>query len=312
MMDTMVPTDRWDTDHMPDLTGKVVIVTGGNTGIGLQAANAFAGKGAETILACRNKTKSLQAVAWIKKRVPEARVRYMHLDLGSMASVRRFAELFKSDYSRLDILLNNAGVILVPYKATDDGFESQVGINHLGHFALTGHLIDLLEKTDGARVINISSKAHRKGRIDFDNFQYPSGKGFSRIGAYSRSKLANLLFTCELEVRFRNAHINAMAVAAHPGYSYTDFGRATFFKVLRYIFYPLVVTITQSSARGALPSLRAAVDPEAKGGDYYGPGGRGERKGYPVKVRSNDASHNANDARLLWEISEELTGVRYL
>jgi NAD(P)-dependent dehydrogenase (short-subunit alcohol dehydrogenase family) len=308
----MIPVDRWDTGQMPDLAGKVVIVTGGNTGIGLQAAMAFARKGAETILACRNEAKAIKALELIIRRVPEARVRYMHLDLGSLATVRRFSENFKKEYSRLDILLNNAGVIVIPYQTTEDGFESQVGINHLGHFALTGLLIELLEKTIGARVVNVSSKVYRKGRIDFDNFQYESGKGFSRIGAYTRSKLANLLFTFELDRRFQKARINALAVAAHPGYSYTDFGRETVFKVLRYLFYPLVVTITQSPARGALPSLRAAVDPEVKGGDYFGPGGRGERKGYPVKVQSNSAAQNAEDARLLWELSEELTGVRYL
>lgn len=304
--------NSWDTMQMPDLNGKVVIVTGGNTGIGLQAAIAFARMGAETILACRNEAKALRAVRQIKRDIPEARVRFLHLDLGNLGSVHRFAQSFRASYSRLDILLNNAGLILNPYRTTDDGFESQMGVNHLGHFALTGLLMDIISKTDGARVVNVSSRIYRRGRMDFDNFQYASGKGYSRIGAYSRSKLANLIFTYELDRRFRKASINAKAVAAHPGYSYTDFGRARFFKVLRYMFYPLVVAITQSSASGALPSLRASVDPGVKGGDFLGPGGRFEIKGYPVKVRSNGASHNKKDAFLLWEISEELTGVSYL
>ena len=303
---------RWDTSHMPDLSGKVVIVTGGNTGIGFRAARTFAGKGAETILACRNEQKGLKAVVQIRKKIPDARVKYMHLDLASLTSIRHFAESFSSSYSRLDILLNNAGVILVPFRTTPDGFESQIGVNHLGHFALTGLLLDRIVHTEGARVVNVSSKAHRKGKMDFDNFHYPAGKGFSRIGAYTRSKLANLLFTYELDRRFRDARISALAVAVHPGYSYTDFGRAFVFRVLRYIFYPLVITITQSSARGALPSLRAAVDPEVQGGDFYGPDGKGQRKGYPVRVTSNGASHNKEDARLQWEISEQLTGVKYL
>lgn len=302
----------WGVNHMPDLSGKVVIVTGGNTGIGFQSAMAFAGNGADTILACRNEKKALNALGLIKNKFPEARVRYMHLDLGSLRSIHGFAASFSTVYSRLDILLNNAGVILIPYQTTEDGFESHVGINHLGHFALTGLLMNIISKTDGARVINVSSKGHRRGIMDFGNFLYTSGKGYTRMGAYSRSKLANLLFTYELDKRFRNASINALAVAAHPGYSYTDFGRARLFKVLWYLFYPLVLAVTQSPAMGALPSLRASVDPGVKGGDYFGPGGRGERKGDPVKVSSNGASHHPNDARLLWEISERLTGVTYL
>jgi len=303
---------RWDTDQIPDLRGKVVVVTGGNTGIGYQAAIAFASKGAETILACRNESKAIKAVRKIRMETPGAKVRYLHLDLGNLASIHHFADNFRKSYARLDILLNNAGVIIKSFNTTEDGFESQMGINHLGHFALTGLLMECIAKTDGARVVNVSSKAHRKERMDFDNFLFSSKKGYSRIGAYTGSKLANLLFTYELDRRFRKARVNAMALAAHPGYSYTDFGRARIFKFLRFVFYPLVIAITQSSARGALPSLRASVDPEARGGDFFGPGGRGERKGYPVKVRSNGATHNKKDARLLGKVSEELTGVNYL
>lgn len=304
--------ERWEIRHMPDLSGKVVVVTGGNTGIGLQSAMAFAGKGAETILACRNEAKGLWAVAQIRKKFPAARVSYLHLDLGNLGSVRRFAQSFRTSWSRLDVLLNNAGVILNPYTKTDDGFESQMGINHLGHFALTGLLMDLISRTEGARVVNVSSKIHRLGRMDFEDLQYESGKGYSRIGAYSRSKLANLLFTYELDRKFRKAEMDAQAVAVHPGYSYTDFGRARFFRALRYVFYPLVLAITQSSQKGALPSLRAAIDPDVRGGDFLGPGGRCQIKGYPVKISSNGKSHNPDDARLLWEISEKLTGVRFL
>lgn len=303
--------NRWDTDRIPDLTGKVIVVTGGNTGIGLKAAVAFAGKGAETILACRNESKALHAVGKIRKRIPEANVRYMYLDLGSLSSVKRFAERFRNEFSRLDILLNNAGVILIPFITTEDGFESHMGINHLGHFALTGLLLDMIAMTDGARIVNVSSRSHRKARMGFDNLQLMP-EGYTRYGAYTRSKLANLLFTYELDRRFRKAGIDALAVAAHPGYSYTDFGRMYISRLLKYIFYPLVLTVTQSSARGALPSIRASVDPGVKGGDYYGPGGRGEIKGYPIKVSSNGASHNREDARLLWEISEKLTGVKFL
>jgi NAD(P)-dependent dehydrogenase (short-subunit alcohol dehydrogenase family) len=303
---------RWKADQIPELSGKVIIVTGANTGIGFQAALEFARKGAETILACRNEKKGLKAVRRIKKGNPEARVRFLQLDLGSLKSVHLFAENINKQYSRLDVLLNNAGIIWYPYRTTEDGFESQMGINHLGHFALTGLLLGLIAKTDGARVVIVSSIGHRMGTMDFENFMFEGGKGYSRTRAYGRSKLANLMFSYELNRRFRKANMQAAAVAAHPGYSYTDFGRRSFFRSLRFIFYPLIVLVTQSSSRGALPSLRAAVDPEVNGCDYFGPGGWGERKGHPVKVRSNEASHDEDDARKLWEISEELTGVKYL
>ena len=303
---------RWDETCIPDLHGKVIIVTGGNTGIGLQASLAFAGNGAETILACRNETKALRAVSHIKNRIPQARVSFIQLDLGSLKSIHRFAEQFNTNYTRLDILLNNAGVILNRCRTTADGLESHMGINHLGHFALTGLMMDRISKTGGTRVINVSSTVYRSGRMDFDNIRCTSAKGYSRFGAYARSKLANLLFTHELNQRFKGRNMDALSVAAHPGYAYTDFGRATFFKVLKYLFYPLVITVTQNAARGALPSLRAAVDPDVQGGEFFGPGGRGERKGYPVKIQSNGASRNDEDARLLWEISEQLTGIKYL
>ena len=304
--------NNWNRVEIPDLTGKVVIVTGANSGIGFQAAKAFASKGAETILACRNETKALIAVQQIRKKFPDTIAKFIPLDLASLTSIHRFADQLRKEYTRLDILLNNAGIILNPYSQTEDGFESHMGINHLGHFALTGLLLDLISATQGARVINVSSKIYRKGTMDFDPVHSTSPEGYSRFKAYTSSKLANLLFTYELDRRLQQENIKAKSVAVHPGYSYTDFGRGSLARALKYIFYPLVITITQSSARGALPSLRAAVDPEVRGGDFYGPGGWREIKGYPVKVRSNGASHDTNDARLLWEISEQLTGIKYL
>ena len=187
-----------------------------------------------------------------------------------------------------------------------------MGINHLGHCALTGLLLDMMVKTEGSRFVNVSSNGHRMGRMDFKNFMYEGGKGYSRTGAYGRSKLANLLFTYELNRRLQKAYKQPIALAAHPGYSYTDFGRRMFFRSLRYIFYPVIRLVTHSSAMGALPSVRAAVDPDVNGADYFGPDGRRQRKGYPVKVRSNEASHNSYDASKLWEISEQLTGIKYL
>lgn len=302
----------WTKDQIPGLEGKVVVVTGANTGIGFEAAMEFSRKGAETILACRNEKKALKASEKIKRQVPEALVRYFHLDLGDLSSVKKFAENIRKHYSQLDILLNNAGVILYPYRITKDGFESQMGINHLGHFALTGLLIDLIAKTKGTRIVNVSSLGYRRGKMDFENFLFDGGKDFSRIKAYSRSKLANLLFTFELDRKFKKANLNALSVAAHPGFSYTDLGRWRFFRTLYYVFFPIIKLVTQSPNMGALPSVRAAVDPEVKGGEYFGPGGRKERKGFPVRVQSNGASHNEEDAKQLWTISENLTGIKYL
>jgi NAD(P)-dependent dehydrogenase (short-subunit alcohol dehydrogenase family) len=300
-------SSTWTTDKIPDLTGKQIIVTGANSGIGFEATKEFARKGAETILACRNMDKAKKASDRIKKKIPEAKTVIMQLDLSSLKSVNDFAEEFEKNYSSLDVLLNNAGIMLVPYKTTSEGFESQVGVNHLGHFALTGLLYDLLTKTPGARVVNVSSNGHRMGKMDFDNYIYKDGKGYSRLGAYGRSKLSNLLFTYELDRRFKTANIDAIAVAAHPGISNTNLIRQWYFKVLK----PIVFLTTQSAYMGALPSMRAATDLDVKGSEYYGPGGRGEQRGYPIRVESNGASHNKEDARSLWNLSEKLTGVSF-
>jgi NAD(P)-dependent dehydrogenase (short-subunit alcohol dehydrogenase family) len=302
---------QWDTANMPDLTGKVVIVTGGNSGIGFEAAKEFARKGATTILACRSMNKAGAALAELKAELPDADAEIMQLDLASLDSVRQFAEAFKAKYSQLDILVNNAGIMMVPYGTTEDGFERQLGTNHLGHFALTGLLFDLLLNTPGARVVNVSSAAHQRGDMDFDNLMYEQGEGYSPMGAYGRSKLANLLFTNELQRRFAAMGADAMATAAHPGISQTNLmGHMEdrwYFKFVM-LLSPLML---QSAAMGALPTIRAAVDPAAKGGEYFGPDGPGERGGYPIVVASSDAAHNEADARQLWQLSEELTGVQF-
>ena len=196
------PTEMWTTEDMPDLTGKVIIVTGANSGIGFEAAKAFARKGAQTILACRSMDKAEAALAEIQAEIPNAPAEIMHLDLANQASIHKFAEAFKAKFNRLDVLVNNAGIMMVPYGTTEDGFEKQFGTNHLGHFALTGLLIDLLLNTKGSRVVNISSGGHRMGQMDFDNLMYADGEGYSGARAYGRSKLANLLFTYELQRRY--------------------------------------------------------------------------------------------------------------
>lgn len=299
--------NKWTAENIPDLSGKVIIVTGANSGIGFEAAKEFARNGAETILACRNLEKATKALNRIKSEIPDAKAEVIQLDLASIKSIHKFAEKFKKNYKRLDVLVNNAGIMAVPYRETEDGFESQVGINHLGHFALTALLCDLLANTAGARVVTVSSNGHSIGKMDFDNFIYEDGKGYSRFRAYGRSKLANLLFTYELDRRFKKANIDAIAVATHPGSSNTNLGRAWYFDVAKI----LLSFMTQSAAMGALPTIRAAVDPEVKGAEYYGPGGRVEMRGHPVRVESSEASHNKEDAKKLWDVSEKLTGVKF-
>ena len=303
---------NWTVDYIPDLTGKVMIITGGNSGIGYEAAKEFARKGAQTILACRSMDKAQAARDIIQTEIPEASVEIMQLDLASLKSVHRFAEAFKNQFEQLDVLLNNAGIMAVPYRITEDGFESQLGINHLGHFALTGLLIEELLKTPGSRIVNVSSTGHRSGEIDFENLMFENGKGYSRTKAYYKSKLANLLFTYELQRRFEASRAESMAVAAHPGISTTNLADHLFPKILLKLMIPLMRRMNQSAAMGALPSIRAAVDPEVSGRQYYGPDGPKERNGYPVVVQSNAASHNEADAQKLWEVSEQLTGVEYL
>jgi NAD(P)-dependent dehydrogenase (short-subunit alcohol dehydrogenase family) len=304
-------TEKWTAEDIPDLSGKVVIVTGANSGIGLEASRELARKGAEVVMACRTQDKAEAAVQQIQEDIPQAKLEYIHLDLADLTSVNKFAADFKSRYEQLDVLLNNAGIMMVPYKKTADGFESQFGTNHLGHFALTGSLIDLILKTPGARVVNISSNAHYGGEIDFDNLQYEDG-GYNPSAAYSRSKLANLLFTYELQRRFEGRGAEALALAAHPGIAATGLADHFLTGKLSWLIQGIMKVLFQSAKMGSLPGLRAATDPQAEGGSYYGPGGKGERSGYPVVVTSNQASHNQQDAARLWKVSEDLTGVSFL
>ena len=303
--------DVWTTVDMPDLTGKVIIVTGANSGIGFEAAKEFARKGAQTILACRSLDKAQAAQDEIQAEIPGAPAEIMQLDLASLDSVRQFAAAFKAKYDRLDVLVNNAGIMMVPYGTTEDGFERQFGTNHLGHFDLTGVLLDLILGTPGARVVNVSSNAHHRGTMDFDNLMFEDGAGYSPMGAYGRSKLANLLFTYELQRRFDAAGANALSVAAHPGISRTNLTGHMEDRWYFKLFTPLMPWLLQSAAMGALPTLRAAVDPNVTGGQYFGPDGAREQRGYPVQVESNGVSHNEADARRLWQVSEQLTGVVY-
>jgi len=289
---------------MPDQTGRVAVVTGANTGIGFETAAALAARNAKVIMACRNPQKAKDAMARIRERTPGADVEFVELDLASLESVERFSDAFRAGHDRLDLLINNAGVMIPPLGHTEDGFELQFGCNHLGHFALTGRLMDLIEATPGSRVVNVSSMAHRQGKMDFDNLN--AEKGYDKMPAYGQSKLANLLFTFELQRRFEATDSSVLATAAHPGWTGTDLQRHSgLFRFLNTFF-------AQTPPMGALPTLRAAADPEARGGDYFGPKGMYEMRGYPIKVGTTPAAQDELDAGRLWEVSEKLTGVSFL
>ena len=301
-------SEKWTSAQVPDLAGKVIIVTGANSGIGYEAARVFVSKGAETVLACRSEQKARAALEQIKAGSPAARAEFMQLDLASLASVYAFAEAFKQKYERLDVLVNNAGIMWVPYGLTEDGFERHLGTNHLGHFALTGLLLERLRHTPGSRVVTISSIAHRSGVMDFENLMFTEGKDYTPQAGYGRSKLANLLFTYELQRRFEEAGMDSLALAAHPGGTNTDL---IDHRPMAGFLRSFLGWIMQSGEMGALPTLRAALDPQAKGGEYYGPGGRAEIRGYPRRVSSTEAARDPQAAAKLWQVSAELSGVNY-
>lgn len=300
-------TEPWTVDDIPDQTGRTAVVTGANTGLGLETARELAAKGARVVLAVRDVAKGEQAAASVTADVPGADVTVQALDLASLDSVRAAAgELASLD--RIDLLINNAGVMYTTRQTTADGLELQIGVNHFGHFALTGLLLDQLLATDRSRVVSVSSIGHRiRSAIDFDDLD-ASGR-YSRVAAYGRSKLANLLFIYELDRRLRAAGAATAALAAHPGVSSTELVRNSP-AALRALEKPGRFML-QDAAMGALPTLRAATDPRAEGGQYYGPAGIGELRGRPRLVKSSGRSHDVATQARLWAVSEQLTGVSY-
>jgi hypothetical protein len=298
---------------MPDLAGKTIVVTGANSGLGFEAARAFAGKGADLVLACRNPEKGRAARERILASHPRAVVEVAILDLASLASIRSFAESLTAKRPRLDVLCNNAGVMALPRTETADGFEMQIGTNHLGHFALTGLLLPKLLATAGSRIVSQSSGAHRFGRIDFEDLH--GKRRYGKWTAYGQSKLANLLFAYELQRRIDGKRAEAASLACHPGYSATELQfagpRMEGSSLMEQVMSLGNRLLAQSAEMGALPMLYAATSSEARGGDYVGPDGLGELWGYPKKVDSNSASRDAGAAARLWKLSEEATGVRY-
>ncbi len=295
---------RFTADSVPHQSGRTALVTGANTGIGYEAARILAGRGARVLLGCRSAERGHAARDRILQVHPEADVAFLPLDLASLESIRKAADQVQAE-ARLDLLINNAGIMFPPRAETVDGFESQFGVNHLGHFALTGRLIPKLRETPGTRVVTVSSNGHKRGTIDFGDIH--AQKSYGRMSRYGMSKLANLLFTYELQRRFEAARVEAIAVACHPGGSKTELTRHMP-QWLLFAATPLLWFVTHPPLNAALPTLRAATDPGVKGG-YYGPSNFLEMSGPPVLAQSSAASHDLDSARRLWELSIELTGV---
>ncbi|HEX9683429.1 MAG TPA: oxidoreductase [Acidimicrobiales bacterium] len=306
-------TTKWNAVDVPDQSGRTILITGANSGIGLEAARVLVSSGAHVVLACRSRDKAEAANAEITATGPEGTTEIVDLDLSDLEQVSVAAKTFTGAHDRLDVLVNNAGVMATPHRTTAQGFELQLGTNHLGHFALTAHLLDTLLATSGSRVVTISSQAHRFGRINFSDLQ--SERRYSAWRAYGQSKLANLLFTFELQRRLEAAGQDTVALAAHPGGSRTNLGHESSGGLLGSIMSagkPLFDRVmAQSAAMGALPTLRAATDPDASGGDYYGPDGVGEQRGHPIKRSTTARARDIDAAQRLWSVSEELTGVTF-
>jgi NAD(P)-dependent dehydrogenase (short-subunit alcohol dehydrogenase family) len=303
----------WTTADIPDQRGRIAIVSGGNSGIGFEAAAALAASGAHVVLACRDPGRAKAAVDEIRARHPAASVEAQELDLASLASVRACADRVLAEHARVDLLVNNAGVMAIPRRRTADGFEMQLGTNHLGHFAWTALLLDRLLATPGSRVVTVSSTMHRPGRIHFDDLHLE--RAYGKWKAYMQSKLANLLFMLELDRRLRRRGADTASVAAHPGYAATNLqftGARMEQSAAAERFYALGNRLlAQSAEMGALPTLYAATHPEVRSGDYVGPGGLAEIRGHPKKVGTSARARDTESARRLWEISEQLTGVRF-
>ena len=303
----------WSIADIPDQRGKVFVVTGANSGIGLEAVIALAGRGAHVVMACRSPNKATEAEARVKKAHVGAKLDVRSLDLSSLASIRAFADGLSKEHASIDVLINNAGVMAIPRTRTADGFEMQFGTNHLGHFALTGLLLPALTQPKIARIVTVSSSVHQGGAMRWDDLM--GEQRYDKWGAYMQSKLANLLFTYELERRLGKTHPTIASLSCHPGYAATNLqgvGPKMERSWMGAIFETGNVLVAQSAASGALPTLRAATDPSARGGEYYGPRGLGGLWGAPVVASTSRRSRDEADAKRLWDRSIELTGVSYL
>ncbi|MGB5811051.1 MAG: oxidoreductase [Polyangiales bacterium] len=305
-------TEPWNLSRVPDLSGKTVIVTGANSGIGLEAALVFATHRADVILGCRSREKAAAAVARIEEHVPDANLMVIPLDLADLASIEAFATRVHSERESVDVLVNNAGVMALPRQRTKDGFEMQFGTNHLGHFALTAHLLDSLLAVPGGRIVNVSSFMHKYGRIRLDD---PNADDrYNKWVAYASSKLANLLFTHELDRRLKTAGKGAISVACHPGWASTNLAvegpRLSGSQVMGSLASWANSTFAQSAAEGALPTVYASTEPLV-GGEFIGPDGFRTWRGRPALQVPSPKARDAGLARQLWDTSEQLTGIQY-
>jgi NAD(P)-dependent dehydrogenase (short-subunit alcohol dehydrogenase family) len=308
----MTSNGKWTEGDIPDQTGRVAVVTGANSGIGFETARALAARGATVLLACRNPDRAAAARDRIRGRDPHASVETLVVDLGDLDSVATAAKDFAGRFDRLDLLINNAGVILMAEGVTAQGFETHIGVNHLGHFALTGRLVPYLLATDGSRVVTVASAGHRVGRLDPEDLavQHP----YKPMKAYARSKLANLLFVAELDRRLGTVGAGTLSVAAHPGGAKSDAketDQANGVSPFMFRFRGLIELFLQPATMGALPTLRAATDPGVRGNDYFGPGGLTHQRGHPVLNRRSPRAQDSSLATRLWEASVEATGVDY-
>ena len=293
---------------MPNQKDKVAVVTGANVGLGYETALSLAKKGARVILACRDFDKAEKARQKILKAVPKAILEIILIDLKNLDTVHGFTEEFLVKYERLDFLILNAGIMVPPYSKTKDGFESQMAVNYFSHFLLTNLLFPVIKKTKDARIVSLSSIAHKNGKLNFDDLN--SEKSYSKWGAYGQSKLACLMFAYELQRRIEQKNLKIMSLAAHPGLSSTNLSQHLP-KIGQLFFGPVSSLIGQDAKAGAKPTLMAALDPSLKGGEYIGPTGFMEAKGEPGKVKSSDRSQSISEAQRLWKVSEELTGAEF-
>jgi NAD(P)-dependent dehydrogenase (short-subunit alcohol dehydrogenase family) len=309
-----VSSSSWGVGEMPDQTGRTVVVTGANSGLGLAATRAFARKGAHVVMACRNLDRARSARADVRASVGDPSLSVLELDLADLSSVRSFADAFTEDYGELHVLCNNAGIMAIPRRETKDGFEMQFGVNHLGHFALTALLCDVLRDTGGeSRVVTQSSGVHENGEMEFKELQ--SEDEYDKWDAYGQSKLANLLFAYELDRRLRDAGASVTSVGCHPGYAATGLQRrGPEMAGSRLRLWGMKIAnrvVAQSAERGALPMLYAATAPDIAGGEYVGPGGFMNMRGAPAIQKSSDRSREEKLAARLWDVSEDLTGVGF-
>ncbi len=295
--------ESFDLSKIPSQKGKLAVVTGANIGLGYETVLALAKKDIEVVLACRNMEKANKAKDKVKDLYPDAKLMCLELDLSKLDSVHAFVKQFHIHYKQLDLLINNAGIMMTPYQKTDEGFEGQLAANYLGHFLLTSLMMGTLEKTQGSRVIMLSSIAHKKGKIHFDDLHFE--KSYDPSAAYGQSKLACLMFAYELDERLKEHKYQAKSLAAHPGVTLTNI-ISQFNPILKFVAKILSPLFFASTDKAALPTLRAALDPAVHGGEYFGPDGFNEFKGSPVLVGSNEISKDPEARKKLWDISEKL------